>query len=390
MNLLDGVIILVVALQAFRWVNYGLMRGVFSIGGFWGGVLLGALLAPFTMQLVADEPLPRLITLVVTIIVVALLLGVLGEYVGRQLSRLTQKLRLGALDAVLGAALGMMVALLFIWLLAAIMAGTPFQGVNQQLRESIILQNLNERLPPAPAVVSQISGLISQDGFPDVFSGLEPAPVDPVDPPTSEETAQAQAAAASATVRIESVGCGGTVNGSGFVASNNLVITNAHVVAGIERPTVVDTEGRREATVVYFDPDLDMAVLRTSGLAGDPLSISRERFPRGTTGAVLGYPGGGPLQVSDMAVLRSLDARGRDIYGQGLVQRPVYELQSSIASGSSGGPAVLPDGTVIGLVFARSEASGTIGYAIESPAIVEGLEQARGVTQAVSTGACAR
>lgn len=389
MNLLDGAILLVVTLQAFRWINYGLIRGVFSIGGFWIGVLLGAMVAPLVLEFASNEPMLRLVVSITTIITVALLVGAIGEFVGRKLSYLTSRLHLGIADAILGAIFGMVATLLFAWLIAAILSGTPFQQVNQQIRQSVILQTLNRELPPAPAVASQITNLINPDNFPQVFTGLEPAPIDPVDPPSSEELAAALEAAGTSTVRIESTGCGGVVNGSGFVVDNDIVATNAHVVAGIERPNVVDTAGRNEATVIAFDPDMDIALLRVSNLAGEPLPLATSTAERGTTGAVLGYPAGGPLEVVESAVLRQMQARGRDIYGRSLVTRPVYELQTQIASGNSGGPMVRSNGEVVGIIFARSEADGNVGYAIEASAVQSLLDQHRNATRPVSTGVCA-
>ncbi len=388
MNLLDGVILLVVTLQAFRWINYGFVRGVFSIGGFWIGVLGGAMLSPFILNFIPDDPVFRLLVSITTIITVALFVGAMGEYAGRKLSHITSRLHLGIADAVLGAIFGIAATLIFAWLIAAILSGTPFQQVNQQIRESVILQTLNRELPPAPSVTSQITNLINPDNFPRVFTGLEPAPIDPVEPPSSEELAAALEAAGLSTVRIESAGCGGVVNGSGFVVGEDIVATNAHVVAGIERPSVVDTQGRNEATVIAFDPELDLALLRVSGLAGGPLPLSTSTADRGTTGAVLGYPAGGPLEIVESAVLRQLQARGRDIYGQGLVTRPVYELQTQISSGNSGGPMVRSNGEVVGIIFARSEADPNVGYAIEAAALQSMLDRHRNSTAPVPTGVC--
>ena len=191
MNLLDGVILLVVTLQAFRWINYGFVRGVFSIGGFWIGVLGGAMLSPFILNFIPDDPVFRLLVSITTIITVALFVGAMGEYAGRKLSHITSRLHLGIADAVLGAIFGIAATLIFAWLIAAILSGTPFQQVNQQIRESVILQTLNRELPPAPSVTSQITNLINPDNFPRVFTGLEPAPIDPVEPPSSEELAAA-------------------------------------------------------------------------------------------------------------------------------------------------------------------------------------------------------
>jgi S1-C subfamily serine protease len=191
-------------------------------------------------------------------------------------------------------------------------------------------------------------------------------------------------------VRIESVGCGGFLTGSGFVAGENLVITNAHVIAGVSEPTVVDAEGRHAATTVLFDPSSDIAVLRTNSLAGDPLPLLSSILDRNDTAVTLGYPEGGPIEATPAGILGQTRAVGRDIYHDKLAIREVYQLQTRITTGNSGGPIVLQDGTVAGVIFAKSEARENTGYALTSVFVQPILDQAQGETDRVSTGACTR
>jgi S1-C subfamily serine protease len=195
--------------------------------------------------------------------------------------------------------------------------------------------------------------------------------------------------AAASTVKIVGVGCGGVLEGSGFVAGPGLVVTNAHVVAGIDGPVVEDRGGRHPARTVLFDPDLDLAVLRTSGLAGPALPLETSTVSRGTGGAVLGYPGGGPFRAGPAAVRRSFVAVGRDIYGRRTVPRAVYELEAAVRPGNSGGPVVVPDGRVIGVVFSRSLSQANVGYALVGGDVATRLRTAAARSAAVDTGACA-
>ena len=180
------------------------------------------------------------------------------------------------------------------------------------------------------------------------------------------------------------LGTGSVIDASGRV------VTNAHVVAGVRNPFVIDARGRHSASVVLFDPELDMAVLRASDLAGPPLALSSATASRGTGGAVLGYPGGGPFTVGAAAVLTDYAAIGRDIYGRGLITRHVYQLQAQVRPGNSGGPLVLADGTVAGVVFARSVTNGDVGYALAADAVRARLARAEtsATTTTASTGAC--
>jgi S1-C subfamily serine protease len=166
-----------------------------------------------------------------------------------------------------------------------------------------------------------------------------------------------------------------------------LVATNAHVVAGIDSPMVEDSAGRHPAAVVVFDPGLDFAVLRVRGLAAAPLPVATGLSPRGTVGAVLGYPGGGGFTASSAAILGEQAALGRDIYDSGLSRRDIYQLQAVVRPGNSGGPLVTPNGTVIGVVFAMSTSNPDVGYALTSAEIQPDLRAAAN-SGPTSTGAC--
>jgi S1-C subfamily serine protease len=255
------------------------------------------------------------------------------------------------------------------------------------MQNSRILQTLDAKLPPAPDVLAQVERSLGINDFPRVFTGLEPTPAPAVTGPNAAAVNAAASAARAATVKIQGAGCGGIVEGSGFVVGTNLVATNAHVVAGIANPVITDDRGAHRATVVVFDPDLDFAVLRASGLAAAPLTVSTTDAPRGTVGAALGYPGGGSFTVSPAAVLTKRTAVGRNIYDAGIVRRSIYELQAVVRPGNSGGPLVTPDGTVIGVIFATSTVNGQIGYALTSSEIQPDLAAAT-TAGPVSTGAC--
>ena len=388
MNGLDWLLLVVALAEARRGAALGVVRSFFSLGGATAGVLLGTALAPFVGQLAAGT-LNKLLLLGATIILGAVLGGAAGQALGGRLSRFTRRLRLtAAADSVSGAVFSATISLLLVWLLASVFSGMLPAGINQQVRGSAVLRNLDESLPPAPTLLAGLARFIGPLGFPEVFVGREPAPLEPVDAATAAEIAQAEAAAAASTVKIEGIGCGGLVSGSGFVAAPETVVTNAHVVAGINRPVVVDANGTHRATAIYFDPDVDLAILRVAGLAGPPLTIADDAVARGTSAVVLGYPAGGPRRAVAAGVLQRTEALGRDIYNQGLVTRQIYQLQTQIESGNSGGPLVLPDGRVIGAVFARSQTDAQIGYAITAPAIRNALDRARGA-QPTATGRCA-
>ena len=143
-----------------------------------------------------------------------------------------------------------------------------------------------------------------------------------------------------------------------------------------------------QTTVLSFDPSFDLAVLRVSGVNEPPLALDPDKSTRGVEAAVLGYPGGGPFTVQPAGIMAEFEAEGRDIYGQGLTVRDVYEIQAIVRPGNSGGPLVQPDGQVIGVVFSRSTTNGDIGYALASPGVLYRVVKAERLTRAVSTGPC--
>jgi S1-C subfamily serine protease len=387
-NILDGIIVLILLIQSIRWAKQGFIQGVFPLVGFWLGVLGGAWLTPHVINLL-EGSLEKLAVTLALIITVALLGGAIGELIGSSLSQVSRRFKLRTLDSVLGAVFSVGLGLFIIWLLAAVLVTGPFQGVNTAIRQSVVLQTLNDRLPPAPDTISRLGGLINQADFPRVFTGLGPRPVEPVDLPDSPAVQSAAQAAGAATVRLESSGCGGIVNGSGFMVAPNVVMTNAHVIAGIDDPVIVDQAGSHAGTPIYFDPARDIALVRAQGLAGTPLSLVENTVDRGTRAVTLGYPEGGRLDAEPTGVLQYINASGRDIYNQQTVTRPVYELQAEVVSGNSGGPVVTPQGSVIGMVFARSISDQNTGYAVTSAALQPVVAENADDRSSVDTAQCA-
>jgi S1-C subfamily serine protease len=367
----------------------GLVLQALAFGGLLLGLMLGALLAPRLVGF-AEDPATQAAVAAVTLISLAALGDAVGWLIGHRVRERARSTRLASADAVGGSFVAVIASLLAIWFVALNLVNGPFPGVAQSIRGSAIVRTLDDTFPQPPSVLAQVRRFFNRFGFPDVFSGIPPLPAAPVEPPTNEQAQAAFAAAAGSTVKIYGEACDQVQEGSGFVAAPGYVVTNAHVLAGVDRP-IVQTQGgdAQPASTVLFDPDLDVAVLYVASTPGPPLELAAEDADRGAVGAVLGYPGGGPLDARRAAVLRSLeDVVGRDIYGTDDVERSVLELQAIVRPGNSGGPFVLEDGTVAGLVFAASAADDGVGYAITAEEVREHLERAIGITAAVGTGRC--
>jgi S1-C subfamily serine protease len=321
--------------------------------------------------------------------VLAALGNALGWFVGHRVRERARATRFGRADAASGSVITLVASLVAIWFLALNLVNGPFPRLSQEIRGSAIVRSLDAALPDPPSLLAQAGRFFNRFGFPDVFSGLPPPPADPVAPPTQEQARAAADAASRSTVMVWGRACDRAQEGSGFLATDGLVVTNAHVVAGVDDAIVRTAEGVvRNATTVLFDPDLDLAVLRIDGELGPELPLAEEAAGRGDAGAVLGYPGGGPLDARRAAVLRIIEAVGRDIYGAGEIVRSVLELQTEVRPGNSGGPFVLADGTVAGVVFAASSSEDDVGYAIAADDVRPRLVQALSRTSAIDTGPC--
>ena len=383
------ILVVIFAISAlYRGREIGFIRQLFSTIGFFGGLLLGAWLQPHTITIAHNQTGRSIITLVTTL-GCAMLLFSLGEYVGIRVKHRVRLKRFNTLDNGFGGALSIVSLLLTVWLTAAIIGNLPFPGLQAQFSKSRIVSALNHTLPSAPGVISRLGHLIDPNGFPQVFVDGEPAPQKPIALPPLGELQAAVNKDRASVVKLEGQGCGGIVEGSGFVVGSNLVATNAHVVAGIKHPYVEDDNGTHSGTVIWFDPNLDFAVVRVSNLAGDSLVISNKNIPSGTAAAVLGYPGGGSFTASPAAVRQQFTANGRDIYGRGNTDRDVYELQAAVRPGNSGGPLIAADGTVIGVIFAESTNYSNVGYALTTSQISSAINHAAAANRPVGTGQCA-
>jgi S1-C subfamily serine protease len=388
-NLLDVVLLVVVAASAVHGLRLGAAIQVLSFGGFWFGLFLGALLAPRLASL-TSSPVAKPTILLVVLFGMAFLFGVAGRQLGAAAWGAIRRVRLGAADAGLGAVVAVLASLLAAWLIASILVNTATPGVSQEIQGSTILQAMDRLLPPAPSVFSRIQALISSEGFPQVFAQFAPLPAGPVPLADQAEVAAAVQAAGPSTVKVEGQGCGQIQEGSGFVVAPDLVVTNAHVVAGIPQPYVFDQSGNElRAQPVLFDPAFDLAVLRTARLRAPPLSLDPSTVGRGTQAAVLGFPGGGPFTAVPAAVTEYLpDVTGRDIYGQSLTNRAVYALDALVRPGNSGGPLVEPNGEVLGVVFSKSTLDPDVGYALASPGVLARVQAAEVSRGFVGTGPC--
>lgn len=387
MDALDLVLLVVLAAAAVHGLRLGALVQVFTFGGFLVGLTLGVLLA-LALGASVQSPVARQVLVVALVIGLAVLFGVTGRVVGGWSYVLVRRHHLGQVDSVLGVGVSVVAVLLSAWLVANVVASNSSDlWLDSAVHRSEILRSVDRMLPPVPSLFARVQSFLDAEGFPAVFVNLSGPNAPGVPLPSASAARRMGAPAAFSTVKVIGDACGYQQEGTGFVVGPSTVVTNAHVVAG-ERLTQVVTGGNGyRATVVLYDPAFDLAVLRTGAPLGPPLTLSDQIVPRGTQGAVLGYPENGPLTVGPAGVTANVVAQGRDIYNSGLVTRDFYEIDATVLPGNSGGP-LMAGGRVVGVVFSRSTVYQGVGYALASPGVAQRVALARGRTAAVSTGAC--
>ncbi|MGH2806649.1 MAG: MarP family serine protease [Actinomycetota bacterium] len=391
MNIVDLVVIVAAAFAALRGYRRGFLGQLFEFGGGLVGLLLGLWLGPKVASMFTNKAGLEGALISLAVVFVGLSLGqTLGYFVGYRTGIVARRSGLHAPNALLGSATGVVVTVVGVWLLGSLLINGPSKAIAKAVDRSVILDAVNQTLPRPPNVFAYVRQYLQTSGFPQVFAGFPPSLGPPAKLPPPGVARRATQAADQSTVRVVVPACGGTQLGSGWVAADGTVVTNAHVVAGADSVSVQDENGSHSATVVVFDPRTDVAVLRVSGLAGLPLPLETSTQERGTPGATLGYPGQaeGQLIGHRAAVNEEYDASGRDIYGRRLVTRNVYELRSPVRQGDSGGPFVLPSGDVAGVVFAASTTDDDIGYALTGEEVSDEVQRGASSTEPVGTGRC--
>ncbi len=387
MNWVDVAVLAIVAISAVSGLKRGAALQLFSYGGFWGGLLLGAVLTPVIATHIHSST-GKAVVAILLVLGFAFVLGTVGSVVGLHSGAALRRFKLGPVDSGLGVGVAVIATLLVVWLAGSLIGASSFTSLASAMQNSRIVRALDNVLPQPPSIFAKVETFLGHEGFPIVFSGLPPAIAGFVPLPNTSAVNEAANAAGPSTVKIEGQACGLTQEGSGFVVAPGLVVTNAHVLAGVGRPLVIDGKGVHDASAVVYDPVLDIAVLRVAGLTDPSVRLDPNMVGRGKTGAVLGYPGGGRFTFGPAGVMAAFEATGWDIYGNVEATRSIYEIDAVVRPGNSGGPLVEPNGEVFGVVFARSTANDSVGYALATPAVIQRVKTAESSSATVSTEGC--
>ncbi|MCZ3389051.1 MAG: MarP family serine protease [Actinomycetia bacterium] len=391
MSVIDIVLLVAALLFAITGWRRGLVYGLLSLVGFLTGAAVGLWLAPKVVDSWQDG-LPKALTALAIVFVFAALGQVLVGMVGRRLQGAVTWGPMVKLNNVGGAALSVFTMLLVVWFLAGVYATGNSSSLARDVRQSQVIGAVDALMPvEAYTVTGQIQTMYDQTGFPTVFTGLGPEPIKTIGAPDSailRNEPVVQAAAQTVKILGQAPSCTAGLEGSGFAFAPGRVLTNAHVVAGVKSIQVVTPDGNAvDGEVVYFDPDMDLAVIDAPDLAVRPLTFS-DSAARGDNVAVIGYPENGGLEATPARVRDELVAPGNDIYGEGTVVRQVLSLRANVRPGNSGGPVVNKDGQVVGVVFAASLDQDDTGYAMTSRQVASAVAGGLAADKPVSTGPC--
>ncbi|WP_406003611.1 MarP family serine protease [Streptomyces sp. NBC_00829] len=398
MNVLD--ILLLVAAVWFAIVGYrqGFVVGILSVIGFLGGGLVAVYLLPVIWgQLTNDSDVST--TAAVVAVVIVIVCASVGQafttHLGNKLRRYITWSPARALDATGGALVNVVAMLLVAWLIGSALAGTALPTLGKEVRSSKVLLGVSRVMPSqAGTWFTDFSSVLAQNGFPQVFSPFSNEPITEVKAPDPALAGSPVAARAQQSI-VKVVGtaqsCSKVLEGTGFVFADRRVMTNAHVVGGVDEPTVqIGGEGKLyDAKVVLYDWQRDIAVLDVPDLKAKPLRFADSDAHSGNGAIVAGFPENGSYDVRSARVRGRINANGPDIYHRGTVRRDVYSLFTTVRQGNSGGPLLTPDGRVYGVIFARSLDDPDTGYALSADEIRDDISRGLSANQQIDSQGCA-
>ncbi len=376
------IIVFALAMAAIGWER-GLVGAALPLLGFVVGIAIAARLGPALLADGSESPYAPAVAAAGGILLGTFLAIALEGAADKLAVRLRERTGSRLIDSLGGATLLAALAAVAVWVFAAVALNVPGQGVRglrEAVQRSSILVALNDAFPPSGPLLNALRRI-------DPTPSVKGPRADVAAPkPGSAQDPDIQAAAQS-VVRIRGTACGLGIEGSGWIAGPELVVTNAHVIAGQDDTTVTTTAGQElDASPLHYEPRNDLAVLAVPGLAGTALELAG-RPRQGTAGATAGYPEGGPLTVVPARLGGTGVVQSQDSYGRGPIERRMTPFRGNVRSGNSGGPVLDGAGNVLATVFAASLSGGPpSGLGVPNSVVAKALA---GPLDGTGSGPCA-
>ncbi len=389
MSNLDIALLIVTGLVAISGFVEGFVLGACATIGLVAGSLVGIYGVPVVLSNFNPSVTVSFVALVLVIVLAA---GgrTLGAFLGTKLRNQINWRPVRAIDALGGGVLAAVSVLVVAWVLGVAVSGARIPSVTSAVRGSKVLAKVDQIMPAgADRALQAFNDVVNTDLFPRFLDPFVPERIRPVRPPDSTTSRLPTVQAAySRVAKITGVAsCSRGLEGSGFVYAPQRVMTNAHVVAGIENPTVEVADKKYEATVVRYDPEVDVAILYVPELRVQPLNLDSSG-KADASAVVLGYPENGPFNATPARIRSEERLRGPDIYGDKTVTRQAFSIWASVRPGNSGGPLLSAKGTVYGVVFAASVEDDRTGYALTAEQVYDDARAGASATEEVSTRGC--
>jgi S1-C subfamily serine protease len=389
MNFLDWCLVLIVLAYALSGYWQGFITGAFATVGLLIGGLLGIWLAPHLLGDASPSLWVSLAALFVVLVCASFGQAVL-QYAGTRVREQITWQPVRALDAVGGALLSVVAVLIVTWMLGVAVSGSRIPGIGPMVRGSQVLTTVNDVMPAqAQGLLRQFDRVVGSSFFPRYLEPFAPERIVEVSPAPGSVVRDPEVQQAELSVfKIRGNNrCGDGIEGSGFLYSPHRMMTNAHVVAGVTEPKV--RVGTRDvaATVVYYNSDIDVAVLDVD-IEGPVVHFDRSGEAKEAS-VILGYPNDGPFNAQPARIRSEQRLRSPDIYGRGTVTREVFSVRGLVRPGNSGGPLVSRSGEVLGVIFAASVSDKQTGYALTADQVADAATRGLSATGRVSSGNCA-
>jgi S1-C subfamily serine protease len=393
MNLLDWLLVVLVVAYAVSGYWQGFVTGAFATAGLLLGGLFGVWLAPVALGDANPSLLVSLGALFIVILAASLGQGLLQWGGAKIRDRITwQPVR--ALDAIGGAALSACAVLIVAWALGVAVSGSRIDGVTPMVRSSLVLSKVNELVPQgAGGLLDAFNDVVGTSFFPRYLEPFSPERIVDVQPGDRRMVRDPDVTrAGSSVLKVRGTNaCGRGIEGSGFLYAEDRLMTNAHVVAGVDDPEVIVGDDTTDARVVFYDSDLDVAVLEfdSGSIPALPFTAPGDPAQPKDPIAILGYPQDGPFDIETGRIRAKQTLRSPDIYGDGAVIRDVFSIRGLVRPGNSGGPIVDSAGQVAGVVFAASVTDDDTGYALTADQVRDAADEGRVSDTEQSTEGCA-